>query len=301
MSQLNARRELSSIPVVGTRLLRDGSFEALGTLFDDKKHKLVSIESEERANLAARDNSISSVVTLEELANKISAEVGVLVSNNPTASFYEIHNKLAKESSFYGEPSKSIIDSTAKVHPTASIAQYSVHIGRHCRIGPNAAIGEKSVLGNNVAVGPGSVVGCDSSASFKKDGVEHTIVSTGGVTIMDHAEIDANCRISRAILGGNTVIGEYTMIDNLVTLGENVQIGRRCLLVADCAIGPNTHVEDDVWIGPKAVIKDNLTIGKEAFVALGSLVAKDVKPGTRIIGNFVVEDQKLKDFLTKPK
>jgi UDP-3-O-[3-hydroxymyristoyl] glucosamine N-acyltransferase len=298
---LNMRRELSSIPVAGTKLRRDGSFEALGTLFDDKKHKLVSIDSEERANLAARDKSISSVVTLEELANKISAEVGVLVSNNPTTSFYEIHNKLAKESSFYGELSKSIIDSTARVHPTASIAKNSVYIGRHCRIGPNATIGEKSVLGNSVAVGPGTVVGCDPGASFEKDGVTHTIVSTGGVTILDHAEIDANCRVSRAIFGGNTVIGEYTMIDNLVTIGENVQIGRRCLLVADCAIGPNTHIEDDVWIGPKAVIRDNLTIGKEAFVAIGSVVGKDVKPGTRIIGNFVVEDQKLKDFLKKQK
>jgi acetyltransferase-like isoleucine patch superfamily enzyme len=44
-------------------------------------------------------------------------------------------------------------------------------------------------------------------------------------------------------------------------------------------------IEDDVWIGPNATILKGVRIGSGAFVEAGSLVAHDVPPRARILGN----------------
>ncbi len=44
-------------------------------------------------------------------------------------------------------------------------------------------------------------------------------------------------------------------------------------------------IEDDVWIGPNATILKGVRIGSGAFVEAGSLVAHDVPPRVRILGN----------------
>jgi acetyltransferase-like isoleucine patch superfamily enzyme len=44
-------------------------------------------------------------------------------------------------------------------------------------------------------------------------------------------------------------------------------------------------IEDDVWIGPNATILKGVRIGAGAWVEAGSLVTRDVPPGSRILGN----------------
>lgn len=44
-------------------------------------------------------------------------------------------------------------------------------------------------------------------------------------------------------------------------------------------------IEDNVWIGKRAIILKGVTIGKGAIVAIGSVVTKDVRPGTVVGGN----------------
>ena len=45
------------------------------------------------------------------------------------------------------------------------------------------------------------------------------------------------------------------------------------------------HIEDDVWIGPNATILKGVRIGAGAFIEAGSLVTRDVPPGSRVLGN----------------
>ena len=70
----------------------------------------------------------------------------------------------------------------------------------------------------------------------------------GRVIIGDDVEIGANTTIDRGA-GPDTVIGAGTMIDNLVQIGHNVQIGRGCVLVAQVGISGSTRLGDFVMIG----------------------------------------------------
>jgi acetyltransferase-like isoleucine patch superfamily enzyme len=44
-------------------------------------------------------------------------------------------------------------------------------------------------------------------------------------------------------------------------------------------------IEDDVWIGPNATILKGVRLGAGAWIEPGSLVARDVPPGSRVLGN----------------
>jgi acetyltransferase-like isoleucine patch superfamily enzyme len=44
-------------------------------------------------------------------------------------------------------------------------------------------------------------------------------------------------------------------------------------------------IEDDVWIGPNVTILKGVHIGTGAFIEAGSLVARDVPPRARMLGN----------------
>lgn len=44
-------------------------------------------------------------------------------------------------------------------------------------------------------------------------------------------------------------------------------------------------IDDDVWIGPAATILKGVRIGAGSFIEAGAVVARDVPPRTRVIGN----------------
>jgi acetyltransferase-like isoleucine patch superfamily enzyme len=44
-------------------------------------------------------------------------------------------------------------------------------------------------------------------------------------------------------------------------------------------------IEDDVWIGPNATILKGVTVGAGSWIEAGSLVTRDVPPGSRVLGN----------------
>ena len=44
-------------------------------------------------------------------------------------------------------------------------------------------------------------------------------------------------------------------------------------------------IEDDVWIGPNVTVLKGVRIGAGAWIEAGSLVTRDVAPGSRVLGN----------------
>ena len=44
-------------------------------------------------------------------------------------------------------------------------------------------------------------------------------------------------------------------------------------------------IHDDVWIGLHAIVLKGVTIGEGAIVGAGAVVASDVPPGARVVGN----------------
>ena len=109
----------------------------------------------------------------------------------------------------------------------------------------------------------------------------------GTVVIEDDVEIGPNTCVDRGALG-ETRIGAGTKIDNLVQVGHNVQIGKRCVIAAQTGISGSTVIEDDcviggqVGFGDHAHVKSGAIIGSQAGVLPGKIVRPGVWWGTPI-------------------
>lgn len=71
----------------------------------------------------------------------------------------------------------------------------------------------------------------------------------------------------------------------LISIGNNVIISIRAMLIAHFRGPEGITIEDDVFIGPGAIILPNVTIGRGAVVTAGSVVSSSVGPMTVVQGN----------------
>lgn len=130
-------------------------------------------------------------------------------------------------------------------------------IGDNFQTGHNVMIREDNQIGNSVSVGTGSIV-------------EH------------HVKIADKVRIH-----SQAFVPEFTVIETGVWIGPNVVITN--------ARYPNTpttkdellgvYLEEGCMIGANSTILPGIRIGKHALIGAGSVVTKDVPPGTIWVGN----------------
>jgi len=162
-----------------------------------------------------------------------------------------------------------------------------VTIGRNCVMHPNVFVEDGCTLGDNVILHSGVVIGADGFGYVRDEGEYVKFPQIGTVVIEDHVEIGANTCVDRGALG-ETRIGEGTKIDNLVQVGHNVQIGKRCVIAAQTGISGSVVIEDDcviggqVGFGDHAHVKSGAIIGSQAGVLPGKIVRPGVWWGTPI-------------------
>ncbi|MDW8133370.1 MAG: DapH/DapD/GlmU-related protein [Candidatus Calescibacterium sp.] len=140
----------------------------------------------------------------------------------------------------------------------------------------------------------------------------HTVIYSG-------VKIGKYCQTGHfTFIRENTIVGDYSIIGTSVICEMNTQIGKYVLIETQSYITGYTIIEDYVFIGPcvittndyrmfhnrpwlrvelrgpifkkgcrigaGALILPGITIGEEAIVAAGSVVTKDVPPGTMVMG-----------------
>lgn len=101
-------------------------------------------------------------------------------------------------------------------------------------------------------------------------------------------------------MGNNSRInyGVYIQGRYKVDIGENVVLSARCMIFdSGLDIGkmfsndslPHIEsfvkIEDNVWVGAGAIILPGVTIGHHSVIAAGSIITKDVPPGSLYAGN----------------
>src|SRR5712671_7962012 len=123
----------------GIAVRRDGDFQTLGFVCDNYPHQLVFLESRTFLRGLQRNHSVSAVLTTPELADAVPHGVAVAVCDRPRTVFANLHNELALRG-FYWDDFPTVIDPSAKVHPTAWIAARNVRIGAASEIAPNATV-----------------------------------------------------------------------------------------------------------------------------------------------------------------
>lgn len=205
-----------------------------------------------------------------------------------------------------GIADSAVVDPTARIgagcriEPGAVIGA-DVVVGERCRIGANAVIGAAVTIGNDTDIGENaSLTHCDvgdrtlihpgvrigqRGFGFAIDPAGHVKVpQLGRVIIGSDVEIGANSTVDRGA-GPDTVIGDGTMIDNLVQIGHNVRIGKGCIIIAQTGIAGSTVLEDYAVIAAQVGLAGHLRIGSGAQIGAQSGVMRDVEPGARIIGS----------------
>lgn len=96
----------------------------------------------------------------------------------------------------------------------------------------------------------------------------------GGVFLTPGTVISVDCSI-----------GAFTYLDTHVIVGHDVVVGHHCMIGAMSFLAGGVRVGNRVSIHPRATIAKNVSIGDGATIGIGSVVLKDVPPGTTVFGN----------------
>ena len=263
-------------------------------------------------------NALACIVS-EAVKKKLNNKVIPIISKNPLIDFYkivkffypnsslddeiicfEINNKrFLKKNIFIGE--NSLIDKTANIGINTKIGnnviiKSNVNIGKNCIIGSNVII-ENSLLGDNIIVKSGTLIGQTGFGfSFEKN-KRIKFPHIGRVIIENDVQIGSFCTIDRGSLT-DTVIGEFTSIDNQVQIAHNVKIGNFCMIAAQSGIAGSTIIGNKVQIGGQTGISGHLCIGNNVKIGGKSGVVADIADNQTVMG---YPARSIRDFLTTNK
>lgn len=248
-----------------------------------------------RSQLA--DTRASAVIVAADIAPE--APCAALVVSNPYLSFALVTQLFDnRPQPRYGIHPSAVIAASARVGANVSIGP-NVVIGEHCDIGDGCEIGANTVisdhcvlgsdcllranvtlyhdvvLGERVRIHSGAVIGADGFGFAPDKGRWQKIAQLGGVRIGNDVEIGANTCIDRGALG-DTVIGDHVILDNLIQIAHNVQIGSGTAMAANSGIAGSTTVGKNCTVAGGAGIAGHLTIADGVHVAAMALISKSI-------------------------
>lgn len=234
------------------------------------------------------ETSKAKVLLVDENVAPIKGKTLIRVSN-PKVALAEVGNQ------FFVEKPKPGIHPTAIVDPDAKLGKY-VAVGPYCIIG-KAVIGEGSVIDSNVRIyddvvmGKGCVVkagavlgGAGFGYELDENGNKFRFPQIGQLIMGDYVEVGSNTCIDRGALA-DTVIGDYTKINNLCHIAHNNKIGKNVTITGCVNVSGSNIIDDNVWIAPNSSIRGWVHIEEGATVGMGAVVVKNIPAGETWVGN----------------
>ncbi len=156
-----------------------------------------------------------------------------------------------------------------------------VEIGKNTKIGPNCYI-KDSVIGNGVTLKASTVIEDSHVGDLCKLGPFARI--RGGT------EIEGNAELGNFVEANRSKIGTESKAKHLTYLGDS-NLGRKVNIGAGTITcnydGKNKHktkLEDAAFIGSNTSLVAPVRVGKEAYTGAGSVITKNVPPGSLAIG-----------------
>lgn len=237
------------------------------------------------------------ILTTKELAPLLPATATIFTTQTPRIAFAHIISYLYQKPVETGISPNAVINRTASIGQDVLIADYAV-IEEGAVIGDGAVIGAHSVIGANCVIGPHSRIGAHVTIEFARLGAHvkvgpQTVIGSEGfgfdmtktgavrlphlglVVIGDHADIGAHCAIDKGVLG-DTHIAPHVMIDNLVHIAHNVQIGEKSILLGQVGIAGSTHIGKGCILAGQVGVKDHVTIADGCVVLSAAKVITDL-------------------------
>ncbi|WP_343594773.1 UDP-3-O-(3-hydroxymyristoyl)glucosamine N-acyltransferase [Acinetobacter sp.] len=210
------------------------------------------------------------------------------------------------------------IESTAKIHPSAMIAD-NTYIGHYVVIGENCVVGEGSIIeshtklddgveignqcfidshvtltgltkmGNHVRIHANTVIGSEGFGFAPYQGKWHRIAQLGSVRIGNHVRVGSNCSIDRGALD-DTILEDGVIIDNLVQIAHNVHIGENTAIAAKTGIAGSTTIGKNCILAGACGVAGHLKITDNVTLTGMSMVTKSIfESGTYSSGTGLFE------------
>ncbi|MGC6518195.1 MAG: UDP-3-O-(3-hydroxymyristoyl)glucosamine N-acyltransferase [Candidatus Puniceispirillaceae bacterium] len=246
------------------------------------------------------------IITTAKIAPLCPSMAAIFVADNPRLAFAQVIARLYQEHKAPCISESAQIAPSAKIGKNVSIGAYAiieegVSIGEGCVIGPHVVIGRNCVIGtacdigahavilysrigNDVKIGPHSVIGKEGFGfEMTSSGAVH-LPHLGLVEIHDKCAIGAHCAIDRGVLG-NTIIGQGSMMDNLVHIAHNVRIGKTAIILGQVGIAGSAVIGNNCILAGQVGIKDHVTIADGAIILSAAKVLKDIDKAGNYGGN----------------
>lgn len=194
----------------------------------------------------------------------------------------------------------TIIEDNVIIYPNVTISE-GVKIGEGSIIYSNVTVREFCEIGRNCVIQPGVVIGSDGFGFVKVNGKNTKIDQIGRVIIGNNVEIGSNTTVDRGAIG-DTIIEDYTKIDNLVQVAHNVILRENCLIISQVGIAGSAQVGENSTIAGQTGVAGHLKIGKNVIIGAKSGVTGDVEDNQILSGYPLVdhrEDLKIRVSMKK--
>jgi len=229
----------------------------------------------------------------------------LLLNNNPYMAYALVARAFYLPEKRVGISDKAIIDSTAKIGENCYIAPGAV-IGANAELANGVEIEANATIDDGVVIGENSIVGANASithaiigkncyiytgARVGQDGFGFAMSPTGHkripqmgrVIVEDNVEIGANTTIDRGA-GPDTIVRAGAMIDNLVQLGHNVEIGSGSVIVSQAGVSGSTKIGKFCVLAGQSGVAGHLKIGDGAQIGAKGGVISDIDAGAEVMG-----------------
>lgn len=237
---------------------------------------------------AIAQGSKARVLLVDDAIFPIEGKVLIRV-NNPKTALAEIGNYFFVEKPEPGIHPTAIIHPEARIGKDVTIGAYCVigkaNIGDYCVIDSNVRIYDSVVMGHHCEIKAGAVLG-GAGFGYEKDenGNKFRFPQIGHLIMGDYVEVGANTCIDRGALS-DTVIGDYTKINNLCHIAHNNIIGKNVSITGCVNVSGGNVIDDDVWIAPNSSLRGYIHLGKGCTLGMGAVATKDIPAGETWVGN----------------
>ena len=102
--------------------------------------------------------------------------------------------------------------------------------------------------------------------------IDPTATIEAGSTVLAGAIVDQGVKLEA---------GSY--VDIGVRIGEDACLGRASYVSSGAALGGGVRVGEDCFLGMDCTITTGVTVGRRCFINAKSLVARDLKDGTKLV------------------
>lgn len=273
-------------------LINEREFDTLGILASKTEKNICTFIDNEKYIPDLKEN-FTMLITNKEIYKQLKdRKCGFYITEEPRIEFFSLHNILCENDKYVRKPFKTVIGENCNISKMSYIAGNNVIIGNNVTIEEFVSIKENVVIEDNSIIRAGTVIGGTGFEFKRKDDKIMPVKHIGGVKIGKNVEIQYNNTIDKAIYPwDDTVIGDYTKIDNLNHIGHACKIGKAVMMPAGSIIGGRTEIKDNTWIGIGCVIRNGMNIGKNAKCNMGAVVTKNIDDNASVSGNFAIDHE----------